>query len=48
MLSTNQITIGSLLFVTFSITVYYITKQKQEKNKEEDKEEDKEESKKED
>tara|TARA_B100000795_G_scaffold206618_1_gene160112 strand:+ start:303 stop:437 length:135 start_codon:yes stop_codon:yes gene_type:complete len=41
MLSTNQITIGSLLFVTFSITVYYITKQKQEKNKEEDKEESK-------
>jgi len=43
MLSTKQITIGSLLFVTFGITVYYITKQKQEKNKE-----DEEESKKED
>lgn len=48
MLSTKQITISSLLFVTFGITVYYITKQKQEKNKAEDKEEDKEESKKED
>jgi len=48
MLSTKQITISSLLFVTFGITVYYITKQKQEKNKQEDTEEDKEESKKED
>lgn len=47
MLSTKQITISSLLFVTFGITVYYITKQKQEKNKQEDTE-DKEESKKED
>jgi len=36
MLSTKQITIGSLLFVTFGITVYYITKQKQEKNKDEE------------
>jgi len=42
MLSTKQITISSLLFVTFGITVYYITKQKQEKNKQEDTEEDKE------
>ena len=30
MLSTTQITIGSLLFVTFSIGIYYITKKKKD------------------
>ena len=40
MLSAKQITIGSLLFVTFGFTVYYITKHKQEKKEEESKKED--------
>jgi len=41
MLSTKQLTMGSLLFVTFSISVYYITKNSIKKNKEVDDEEEK-------